>query len=290
MTSTDPMSSRGSKASGIAGPLIACLLLGGLARAGAQELQVIELRYRLADQVIPALQPLLEPGGVITGSDSTLFVRTSPGNLDQLRQAVALLDRKPRQLQLTVGQGTVATEARAAVRGAATVGSGEVQVGINRPPGEATGIAVTANHATQQADLRNVSSITTLEGTEAYIATGQSAPVASTQVASGRGNSQVVQATEYRDVSTGFYATPRVNGDAVTIDLAPRQQRLTGSAADRRVETAGLVTQVSGRLGEWIRVGGSTELNYGDTGGLLTRGTRSGEAAYSVWIKVEEVP
>jgi type II secretory pathway component GspD/PulD (secretin) len=241
-----------------------------LASAGAQDLQTIELRHRLADQVIPALQPLLEPGGVITGMDAMLFIRTSPGNFEQLRQAVSVLDRESRQLRLTVGQGTVVTETRAAARGSATVGSGDIQVGVNRPPAAATGIAVTASHSSQRADLRNISSVTTLEGAEAYIAIGQN--------------------TGYRDASTGFYATPRVNGDLVTLDLAPHQQRFSGSPTDRRVETAGLTTQVSGRLGEWIRVGGSSESSRGDSGGLLTWGTRSGEASYSVWVKVEEMP
>ena len=64
-----------------------------IAVASAQDLQIIELRYRLADQVLPSLQPLVEPGGVLTGMDSTLFVRTSPDNFAQIRQAVALLDR-----------------------------------------------------------------------------------------------------------------------------------------------------------------------------------------------------
>jgi type II secretory pathway component GspD/PulD (secretin) len=268
--STDPRSSRGSAGTSTARPLVACALTCWLASAGAQDLQVIELRYRLAEQVIPALQPLLEPGGMITGMDAMLFVRTSPGNFAQLQQAVSLLDRQSRQLRLTVGQGTVATESVAAVQGSATVGSDDVQVGVNRPPAAATGVAVIASHSSQRTDLRNLSSVTTLEGTEAHIAIGQT--------------------TGYRDASTGFYATPRVSGDVVTLGLAPHQQRLTGSPTDRRVATAGLTTQVSGRLGEWIRVGGSSESTRGDRGGLLTWGTRSGEASYSVWVKVEEMP
>ncbi|MCM2313229.1 MAG: hypothetical protein NDI84_17710, partial [Steroidobacteraceae bacterium] len=259
----DPRSNRGRAATGIARPLVASVLMCWLASTGAQDLQVIELRHRLADEVIPALQPLLEPGGVITGMDATLFIRSSPGNFEQLRQAVSLLDRQPRQLRLTVGQGTVATEARSAVRGSATVDSGDVQVGVNRPPAAATGVAVTASHSSQRADLRNLSSVTTLEGTETHIATGQT--------------------TGYRDASTGFYATPRVHGDVVTLDLAPHQQRFSGSPTDRRVDTAGLTTQVSGRLGEWIRVGESSESTRGDSGGLLTWGTRSDDASYSVW-------
>jgi hypothetical protein len=99
-----------------------------------------------------------------------------------------------------------------------------------------------------------------------------------------------VETTEYRDANTGFYATPRVSGDVVTLDLSPVQQRFSGPPSDRRVATAGITTQVSGRLGEWIRVGGSNSSNRIDTSGLLAWGARSGEASYSVWVMVEEMP
>jgi type II secretory pathway component GspD/PulD (secretin) len=290
VTAADPRTTRGLPASLFAGLLISLLALGWLVVADAQELEVIELRHRLAEQVLPALQPLVEPGGVITGTNSMLFVRTSPGNLEQIRQAVAALDRKPRQLRVTVGQGTVEASVDAAVQGSATVGSGDVQLGVNRPPAGEPGVAVTARRSTQRANLRNLSSVLTLEGTETFIAVGQSAPVSTTQVTNGWTGPSVVQTTEYRDANTGFYATPRVSGEVVTLDLSPTQQRFTGPPTDRRIATAGVTTQVSGRLGEWIRVGGSTDTGRGSSSGLLTRGTRSDESSYSVWVRVEDVP
>lgn len=290
MTATDPGTVRGLTATLCAGLLVSLLALGGFTAASAQELQVIELRHRLAEQVLPALQPLVEPGGVITGTDSMLFVRTSPANLEQIRQAVAALDRRLRQLRVTVGQGTVEADVDSSVRGSATVGSGDVQAGINRPPSGEPGVAVTVRHSAQRANLRNVSSVTTLEGSETFIATGPSAPVVTTQVTTGPAGPNVVQTTDYRDARTGFYATPRVIGDVVTLDLSATQQRFTGPPSERSVATAGATTQVSGRLGEWIRVAGSSSTAHGDSGGLLTAGSRDGESSFSVWVKVEEVP
>lgn len=258
--------------------------------AGAQELQVIELRHRLAEQVIPALQPLLEPGAALTGMDATLFVRTSPANFEQIRQAVAVLDRAPRQLRITVGQGTVESVTESAVRGSATVGGGDVQVGVNRPPAGESGATVVARNVTQREHLSNIGSVTALEGTETYISTGQTAPLTATRVTPVGSGPGVARTTEYREASTGFYATARVNGDVVTLDLAPRQERFSGPSSDPRIEHASLTTQVSGRLGEWILVGGSGTSQHTDSSGLLTWGTRSGDASYSVWVKVEEMP
>ena len=66
----------------ISGCLMACV-------AVAQSLEIIELRYRSAAEVIPILQPLLESGGALTGQDYKLFVRASSANLAQLRKALA---------------------------------------------------------------------------------------------------------------------------------------------------------------------------------------------------------
>jgi len=290
MTFPDASAARGAVFVRCAAAMIAIGSMLGPGSAAAQELQIIELHYRLADDLIPALQPLLEPGGVISGMDAVLFVRTSPANLEQIRQAVAMLDRRPRQLLVSVGQGTVEDDRGAAVRGTATLGNDDVQAGVNRPPGNDTAVSVYARQGTQRTDLRNVSSIRALEGTETFIAIGQSAPITTTQVSPGWPGSTVVQTTGYRDASTGFYATARLSGDVVTLEVSPQQQRFSGPASDRRIETAGVTTRVSGRLGEWMRVGASASSSRSDDRGLLTWGSRSEATGYGVWVKVEEVP
>ena len=254
---------------------------------GAQELQVIDLKFRRADEIIPIVQPLLEAGGVLTGMDNVLFVRTSAGNFAQIQQAVAVLDRAPRQLLVSVGQGTATDSSSAGVRGSATVGSGDVQIGVNRPPGFEPGAQVQVESRAQQASIHNVSSVRTFEGTEAFIAIGQSAPVTTTTVTPGWNGPVVQQTTQYRDASTGFYATVRINGDRVTLDISPRQQEFRGRSDV--VATQGAATTVAGRLGEWIPIGGVREDRSGTASGLLVWGARAASSEYSAWVKVDEV-
>lgn len=271
---------------------LSCALLALLcsAIALAQQMEIIELRYRLADEVLPVVQSLVEPGGAVTGSDRVLFVRTSATNLEQIRQAVAMLDRKPRQVTVSVGQGTVTSREVAQVRGTASVGTDDVRVGVNAPPGANTGIAVGARAGSQQANLSNVSTVSTIEGTETWISLGQSVPVPTTQVVTGRHGSVTSSSSGYRDVSTGFYATVRLSGELVTVEISPRQQRLQRSASGPVVETAGVTSTVRGRLGEWIPLGGVSESAAGESSGLLVRGRSSGDAQYTAWVKVEEIP
>jgi hypothetical protein len=262
---------------------LTCLVAGIGAGVRAQELEVIDLEFRLADELLPILLPMVEPGGVLTGRDDVLFVRASPENIAQIRTAVATLDHAPRQLLITIGQGTVRDLDAASVEGSATIGEGDVQVGVNRPPAAESGAEVRARARHQQADLHNVSSVRVLEGTETLIAAGQAVPITETWV---RPDGAVQRSTTYRDVDTGFYATVRVSGDRAILDISSRQQRFR--PASGAISTQGATTTVTGPLGEWFELGAVQQSDSTSTGGLLVWGQRSDSSRYSIWVKVEE--
>ena len=256
----------------------------------AESLESIPLHYRTAEDLLPILQPLVPPGSVITGTGDVLFVRADAATLRQLREAVASLDRAPRQLLITVGQATSAQGSGTSVHGSGTIGSGDVQVGVNRPPATSASGQVVVRSGTASDDIRNVSSVRALEGFETYVSLGQSRPFTSTTVTRGTYYPPIVsQSTGFRDVQTGFYATPRVSGDRVTLAISPRQQRLTGDGRDAPVTTGSITTTVTGKLGEWLQIGGSTDSSGGSNSGLVTWGTRSDSTQYSAWVKVDEV-
>jgi hypothetical protein len=266
--------------------------LGGIAPvARADSLETISLSHRLAEDLLPLLRPLLPPGSALTGTGNVLLVRTDPVTLNQLRETVAQLDRAPRQLLISVGQSSGTESGDRSVRGAATVGSGDVQVGINRPPQAAAGAEIVARSGGSRDSLRNVSSVRALEGFETYISIGQSRPYTSTSVISAGGwrPPVVTQTTGFQDVQSGFFATPRISGDRVTLVISAQQQQLTGGGRQQPVSTASATTTVSGRLGEWIEIGGSSSQSDGRTSGLINWGTRTETTLYSAWVKVEEV-
>jgi type II secretory pathway component GspD/PulD (secretin) len=266
--------------------LLACTATSLPARA--QDLQVIDLNFRLADELIPILQPLLEPGGVLTGMDDVLFVRASAANVEQIRLAVATLDRAPRQLSISVGQGTVTDLDATAIEGSATIGDDDGQVGVNRPPAPDSGAQVEVRGRRQQADLHNLSSVRVVEGTEAWIAAGQSVPITETWVSHGGPGGVVQQSTAYRDVNTGFYATARVSGDYVILEISPRQQHYRPSDGGV-VSTQSTTTSVTARLGEWFELGAVNTTDTSSTGGLLVWGRRSASSQYSAWVKIDEL-
>lgn len=81
---------------------VLALLVFALSAHAQQALEVISLRHRTADQVLGTLQPLVEPGGTLTGQGNQLIVRVSPANLAEIRQALEAIDRPQRRLQISV--------------------------------------------------------------------------------------------------------------------------------------------------------------------------------------------
>ncbi|HSQ70525.1 MAG TPA: hypothetical protein VLM41_10605 [Steroidobacteraceae bacterium] len=270
---------------------LAMLLLAllAVATARAEELQVIELHHRVADEVLPVLEPLLAPGGVLTGMDDRILLRTTPQNEAQLRQALAALDREPRQLQITVAQGTVGSRQSRDLRATVQLGHRDLQPGVNVPPGPGTAVAGQLHASERSGRFDNTSSVRVLEGHETFISLGRSVQVSSTIVSPTPYGPALRQATEYRDAGTGFYATARTAGDRVTLEIASFQQRAVHPATSA-VRSQSLATELNGRLGEWIPLGTVSSSEQGAERGILILGSRSASSGYLAWVRVDEVP
>lgn len=240
--------------------------------ACAQSLEIIDLRYRTAAEVIPVLQPLVEPGGALSGSDYKLFVRASSANVAQIRRALEQLDRQPRSLFVSVRRASRQTIEREAAAASVIVGN------------RGAGATVRATEGSSQREGSSISSVQVLEGGSAFIATGQSVPYVTAVVAGGR-RPWIGASTTYRDVNSGFLVTPRLSAQRVTLDIEQQAQQV---GANQSVDTQRITTQASGRLGEWIALGGVSESASSQSSGVLSRQYATRSDDLEVWVKVEE--
>lgn len=225
------------------------------ALAQKSALEVITLKYRTAEQVIPVLRPLLDKSGALSGMQNQLIVRTTPANLADIKRVLGKLDAVPRRLVITVRQD-------------AAIDLDRLQpgvIGLNRlSGGNASVIGTGRIEGTRTLDTdRNVQTLQVLEGSGAFLRIGQSVPVQQPQIQPAMVNGRLVgsagNSVEYRDVTSGFYVLPLLAGDRVTLEIKPQldtlsspQQNLPPGSVN--LQQAG--TTVSGRLGEWIEVAG----------------------------------
>jgi hypothetical protein len=244
----------------LSGSVLAALLASvALQAASQQPLQVIPLRHRTVEQVLPALRPLLEPGGTLAGQRNQLIVRTSPGNLAQLEQALETIDRPLRRLQISVRFDEALDSASQGIEASGRISNrgSRVEVGARDERGAAI----------ERVDQR----IQVLEGGRALVMTGRSTPM---QVAP--------DAMIIRQTATGFEAVPRLaGGDTVLVDIAPQRETL-----DRQQH---LATTVSARLGEWFELGGAATAAARDDRGIASASRSRISEARRVWLKIEEL-
>ncbi len=278
---------------------LTCLLALFFGTAHAQQqLEIINLKSRTADQVLPQLRPFIEPGGTLSGMNNQIFLRASEANRRQIKELLAAIDRPPRRLVISVRQDADST---ASVRGgevSGRVSSGGTVIESRRTVVGGAGVEVRRGGDAvrgQAYDSRSAGServaqqVQVVEGGKATINVGTSVPVPLRQVVMSPGGAVVSETTVYRDLSTGFSAEPQLAGDNVTLTISPTHDT-PGRHGPGSANVQRLTTTVSGRLGEWIDLGGSVEQRSGEESGTLRYSTRGGSTGRSVQLKVEELP
>jgi len=254
-------------------PLLVLFFAASAFAQGA--LEVISLRHRTAEQVIPVLRPLLEPGGVLSGQSGTLIVRTSPENLAQIRAALDAIDRPLRRLVISVRFDNAQQSARSGIETDARIS--------NRGSGASVRIEDTRSARGEQVDQR----VQVLEGGRALIASGESRPLRQRQVIRSPGGAIVTDSTVVQDAATGFEVVPRLSGGNVFLEIAPQREHFVpGNSGAIRSER--VVSTVSGRLGDWIELGGAGSTSARAESGILSSRDRSAIGERRVWVKVEE--
>ena len=258
--------------------LFALLLCSSL--AWGQTLEIISLRHRSAEALLPQLAPFVEPGGAITGVGDKLFLRASGRNKADIKALVASLDTPVRRLMISVRQDGADSGSD---RGGGV--SGRVEVGAGGP-------AISGRGHLYQSDSRSwrdtAQQVQTIDGGRAAIMVGESFLLPLRQVVLTPAGVVVSESFVQRDLGTGFVAMPRLNGERVTLEISPRDD--TPGPVPGSVNVQRLVTTVSGRLGEWLELGGSTGEQAGSSGAIASYGTRSASRQRRLLLKVEELP
>jgi len=265
------------------------------------ELEIIALKHRSAEEVLPIIRPLLDKEDVASGMNYQLILRTSPHNLAQIRKLLESIDVAPRSLKITVMQNvdseTVARltevsgnvglsrEARVSVPGNGNSSGLNVELGQG---GDRLKAHVISTRSLE--DDRKTQQLQVLEGSRALVHSGQSVAVPQRQVIQNQWGTRVIDSTQYQEAGSGFYVLPRVNGNRVTLEISAQNDSFAPGSGDQptmRIQQTS--STVSGRLGEWLEIGGIGQQKSNDGSTISTRDTSRMREQRSVLIKVEEI-
>ena len=275
------------------------IFLSASAYGAEMILQIVPLKYRFVDDIVPTLQALVAEGGTVTGMNNQLIIRTTPENLADLKKVLEALDAELKQLRITVRQDIDAHSQIREDELSARISGGDVQARVGRP-GYGPGASLTIGDGDSHIQYRNFNTrgshdtdnthfVHAVEGTPAYISAGMSVPLPYHSSVVTPFGAAVHESIAYRDVGAGFYVLPRVNGDRVNLEISPYVESFNSSGGGL-IDSRGLTTMAGGRLGEWIPLGGAAEAFNDATSGVLCSTRHQGSDVYDVWVKVEVLP
>ncbi len=262
-----------------------CAALGLSQLAGAQGvLEIIPLRHRTVDQVLPVLRPLADPGATLSGQGNQLIVRTSAANLAEIRRVLDSIDQPLRRLVISVRFEDASQARDSSVDSRVAIRAGE--------SGSSASAAVRIQDSRSSRDERVDQRVQVLEGGYAFIASGESRPLRQQSVVRTPSGAVVTESTTViQQAASGFEVVPRLAGDTVFLDIAPQREAF----ASGRQGAAGVVhgqraaSSVRGRLGEWFELGGTSGASTRDERGILSSRDASASDSRRIWVKVEEV-
>ena len=268
------------------------------ATAASMSMEIIPLQHRSAEELIPVLRPFLIEKGTLTGTGYQLIVRTTPDNLVQLRDILKRLDTAPRRLVITVKQSVDSNEdnREAVISGQAQLGS---DVSISSPDNSRGGTSIEYRNnnthlrtrvtsTTSRSEDDDTQQIQVLEGHEALIQVGQSVPILERSFTTTDGIPVIQDQLAYKDVLRGFYVLPRINGDQVTLDISPNRDTLSQEQGGV-IDIQRMHTTVSGRLGEWLEIGGSAQEEHRQDSAYTQSAHTGSRDQRRVLLRVEEL-
>lgn len=257
--------------------------------AAAQVMQVYEVRYRTAEELLPLAETAMAGEGRAMADRRTNAIVLS-GPRQAVEGAVALL----RSLDVRARTVVLRYESRGArelvsqgARVRWSVGSGAVRIGNVIWAGDGTRVAVRVN----EGDLRRSSTLAgtlrIMDGQSGRIATGTSLPVATRRVQPGPAGPMRTESTHYVSADSGFEARPRVLGDG-RIELALRPFDAS-VGRDGSVARSGADTVLVLEPGRTVALGGILRDSRTQGSGALSGGDSAAEKDESLLLVTAEI-
>jgi hypothetical protein len=274
-------------------PLLLFSLLLASPVVGQTKLEIIPLKNRLVEEVIPTIRSILGNRGTVTGMQGQLIIRAHPQALQEVKHILSQIDTSLKNLRITVKQGTrlrLNEEKRSVTAEIPVGGNGRVIIGGSRSDNLIVGGGMGAGKlearlldTKRRLDEMDMQTVMTIEGRPASIHIIQSIPIREVRYLRSGNQITEVESIRFKDVRTGLMVLPRLNGDQVTLEVSPQKSRLNGNS----IETFGLNTVVRGQIGEWIELGGVTQNRKRSEAGIGNRTATHNDESRKVFLKID---
>lgn len=282
--------------------LACCSLRIVAANADSNTVHVYSLRHQIAESLLPAIDDVLLAGESVNAYNNELIVNASPASQQIVGELLQELDKPLRNILISVRNNSTGGgfDNNTGVSGG--IRTGEVYLGTGGPAYRETngrethgnnggvviqsnGVRVQSNREVRQTATRQEQSLRAIEGSPAWISTGQSIPYRGTDQ---WGNAVV----DYKNADRGFYVTARIIGDRVQLEISTSNDKLSEDPRKRRhgvIDTQQLRTTTSGAVGEWISLGGISLQDNMDERSYNSNSSRNSNTTGDISVRIVPV-
>lgn len=233
----------------------------------AYELEIINLKHRPAQDIIPILEPLLEKDASISGEKFVLFIRASNETLQQIISILPTIDAELRVLRISIMQESAQTMQRYGYR---ISGSSQKKSGNSNVMVYST--KRSSNNPKQQVILVS-------EGQWASLQTGVNMP---SITRSTNPDGTITESVQYKSIYTRLKIQPIIRGKKIKMQV----QSFTGNK-ENIASIHGIKTNISGNLGQWIALGSIIEKSNSSNSGFVFSTQRRLNSKQQIFIKIE---
>lgn len=251
----------------------------------ATEFKIITLQHRFAEDLLPAIQPLVGEDGTASAMQNNLIIRANPKNIAEIEQMIRVLDTARQNLRITVSRsGNQTSENNSAtISGRKRIGNMTIETSRNQ---RTIRDGVTVNIENQRRSTNNSSQqfIQVLEGERAFISVGQSIPYTVEWMNLAGRYAHIRRTTEFITIDTGFSVRPRAIGELIELEVMPRFSQLGQNGI---IDFETLSTVIRASRGEWVDLGSIMQQKDDVSYAILSWQSNDLASSKQLFIKVE---
>jgi type II secretory pathway component GspD/PulD (secretin) len=233
--------------------LVICL--GLFLQANAEtEFKIITLQHRFAEEILPAIKPLVGDDGTATAMQNNLIIRTSRNNMAEIEQLINSLDSVRQNLKITIRRNTNNDigQSRTEIAGRRRIDNVTVETG-GRGINKQNGLAMNIENYQSKSNVSNEQFIRVTDGEQAFILVGQSVPYTQEWINLTHRYLGIQRSTAFVNIDTGFAVRPRTIGNQVELEITPRFSQLNRNGL---IDFTTLTTIVRVNRDDWLDIAG----------------------------------
>lgn len=247
----------------------------------------IQIKYRVASEVLPFVKGMLSPTGeaVVDEMTNSLFITDNEKTIQKIRAFLPEVDVMGRQVRIRVKFQEIHLAGDRSLSAEGSVAGNEWEVSKGKKKRKSLTIDVR-----NESNLKHRSSesfISVTSGSSAYIVAGEDIPYRERWIHLSHRYAKLVDTVVFRRVETGFDVRPVVAGNIAHIDITPRISYVSSEEEEGTIHFTSAQTRLSVPLGQWVSIGGTSGKENEVLNAILECGRGDRNSSLSISLLVE---